>query len=146
MLPILHYYRFQSNEELLKIPILTSKIFALPLAPPSQLVSDIHCGRGTLSGTLRLPRNLVHVSLPDGDFFSLRSKTFTTLKLRSLNRLRSALAPHPKDKIFDSLNGFFAHEYFKSRAILKKYHCSRKVLFEYCLNCGFCIPIRSKTV
>ena len=93
-------------------------------------------------GTLRLPRKLVHITTPDGDFFSLSSKTFTPLKLRSLNRLLLSPRPPPKyvklllqpkrypqPKIFDPLSGFFAHEYFKSRAILKKYHCSRKVLF-----------------
>ena len=136
MLPILHSYRFQSNEELLKIPILTSKIFALPIAPPSQLVSDIHCGRGTLSGTLRLPRNLVHITTPDGDFFSRCSKAFTTLKLRSLNRLMLSPRPPPntlsychdrnqnvtpsRNKIANPLSGFFAHEYFKSRALRAK--------------------------
>jgi len=40
---------------------------------------------------------------------------------------------YPQLKSFDSLSGFFAHEYFKSRALRAKKHG------------GFCIPIRSKT-
>lgn len=83
MLPILHSYRFQSNEELLKIPILTSKIFALPIAPPSQLVSDIHCGRGTLRdanaclATLFISRHQTAIFFRYAQKRSLRYAPFT---------------------------------------------------------------------
>jgi len=54
---------------------------------------------------------LFSASSPDGFFSALRLKKPPMLSHR---------APHPKDKIFDSLSGFFAHEYFKSRALRAK--------------------------
>ena len=113
--------------------------FAICIAAPSRLASDVHCGRGTLSGTLRLPRNLVHITTLDGNFFryaqkrSLRYAPFTKLPTLSpgtppnYHRRKSNQKAIPRRRIFDSLSGFFAHEYFKSRALRAK----NKAAFAY---------------
>ena len=96
------------------------------------------------NGTLRLPRNLVSSHVVRRRFFFAMLKNvhyakaaFTKSPTHSphppkpvsvVNQTQPECYPQLKN-FSDSLSGFFAHEYFKSRAILKKYHCSRKVLF-----------------
>ena len=87
MLPILHSYRFQSNEELFKIPILPSKIFCVLNCAP--FATDV--GQPL---QFRYAQSLCLLRRQTAIFFATLKIVHFAL-LRSLNRLHTARAPHP---------------------------------------------------